>query len=69
MLNNNVEAIHEIDQVINETTNQKVILESEARKSRTEVESHMEGAGAILSELGRLREEIAQIENYCQQAS
>jgi len=69
MLNNNVEAIHEIDQVISETTNQKVILESEARKSRTEVESHMEGAGAILSELGRVREEIAQIENYCQQAS
>jgi len=63
-IQNNQATLLELNNSLNLITQQKAILEAEARKNRTEVESYTEGAGSILSELGRIREQIAQLNNY-----
>lgn len=61
---NNENAIREIDIALINMNKQKANLENDARKSRTEVDSYIEGAGSVLSELGRLKEQIAQLNNF-----
>ncbi|PSU66798.1 ATP-binding protein, partial [Photobacterium phosphoreum] len=64
LLDNNDASLVEIDNFISEINHKKVNLEIEARKTRTQVDNFTEGAGATLSELGRVREQLAQISNY-----
>ena len=63
-INNSESAITEINKALQLLTTRKVELEENARKTRSEVDRFTEGAGAILSELGRVKQNIAQLENY-----
>ncbi|KJF93403.1 hypothetical protein UB33_05725 [Photobacterium angustum] len=64
ILDNNKSSLKEIDDHLSLLQLQKTELEKEARKTRAEVDSFTEGAGAMLSELGRVREQLAQVANY-----
>ena len=63
-VSNSESAITEINKALQLLTTRKIELEENARKTRSEVDSFTEGAGAILSELGRVKQNIAQLENY-----
>jgi len=63
-IKNNMNGISEINDTLNLLNNRKIELEVTARTSRSEVESYTEGAGAILSELGRVKQNVAQLENF-----
>ncbi|WP_420788882.1 AAA family ATPase [Shewanella algae] len=43
--------------------NERAGVENKARKNRIEIDNFLTGAGSLLSELGRVREEIAQLKN------
>ncbi|MDP4530382.1 AAA family ATPase [Alkalimonas delamerensis] len=62
-IQNNTITLSEVEKIYQKLTNQRLQLDSAARQRRTEVESFTEGAGAVLSELGRIKQEIAQLEN------
>tara|TARA_R110002049_G_scaffold297185_1_gene485997 strand:- start:2696 stop:4537 length:1842 start_codon:yes stop_codon:yes gene_type:complete len=62
-IQNNVSMLNEVEVVYKQLTSQRLRLDVTAREKRTEVESFTEGAGAVLSELGRVKQEIAQLEN------
>lgn len=62
-IQNNVSMLNEVEAVLKQLTNQRLNLDATARQKRTEIESFTEGAGAVLSELGRVKQEIAQLEN------
>lgn len=62
-IQNNTSMLNEVEEVYQLLTSQRLNLDTSARAKRTEVESFMEGAGAILSELGRVKQQIAQLEN------
>lgn len=62
-IQNNVSVLNEVEAVHQQLTNLRLNLDATARVKRTEVESFTEGAGAVLSELGRVKQEIAQLEN------
>lgn len=55
---------NEILSAIQFLQNTKLNLDEGARSFRGEVEKFTEGAGAVLSELGRVRESLAQIRNW-----
>ncbi|GAB1044640.1 MAG: hypothetical protein SPiBPW_30090 [Shewanella algae] len=59
----NVSMLEDIESIYQSLTSNRLNLDAAARQKRTEVESFMEGAGAVLSELGRVKQEIAQLEN------
>lgn len=63
LLISNTEILNEIDLMSNYYSNEKREAESISRKLRAELESNIEGSGAILSELGRVREDIAKVKN------
>jgi len=63
-INNTKTVITEIDNTLQLLGNRKMGLEESARNTRREVESFNEGAGAVLSELGRVKQDIAQLENF-----
>jgi predicted ATP-dependent endonuclease of OLD family len=65
-IQNNLLMLNNIGFVYQELTNLRLSLDATAREKRTEVESFTEGAGAVLSELGRVKQEIAQLENLNQ---
>lgn len=60
---NNISALQEVEAIYQQLTTQRLQLDASARQKRTEVDSFTEGAGAVLSELGRVKQEIAQLEN------
>lgn len=62
-IQNNAWILNEVEKVNKQLTSQKLALDTNARKRRTEIESFTEGAGAVLSELGKIKQEIAQLEN------
>lgn len=62
-IQNNVSMLKEVEAVLKQLTDQRLSLDATARQKRTEIESFTEGAGAVLSELGRVKQEIAQLEN------
>jgi ABC-type transport system involved in cytochrome c biogenesis ATPase subunit len=62
-INNNNSALQEVEIIYQELINHRLQLDTTARKKRTEVENFTEGAGAVLSELGRIKQEIALLEN------
>lgn len=62
-IQNNVTMLNEVEESYNNLISKRLILDTTARAKRTEVESFTEGAGAVLSELGRIKQEIAQLEN------
>ncbi|RCW31745.1 hypothetical protein DFO79_10894 [Pseudidiomarina tainanensis] len=62
-IKNNEAMLNEVEVVYNALTNTRLTLDAAAREKRTEVEKFTEGAGEILSELGRVKQEIAQLEN------
>lgn len=62
-IQNNVLMLKEVEAVLKQLTDQRLSLDATARQKRTEIESFTEGAGAVLSELGRVKQEIAQLEN------
>ncbi|QUX93527.1 hypothetical protein CYL31_19890 [Marinomonas sp. A3A] len=64
ILNNNKLSLDEVNENLNLQQMQKIELEKEARKTRAEIDSFKDGAGAMLNELGRVREQLAQIANY-----
>lgn len=59
----NIKVVENIEEKIISISKEKMLLENKSRANRTELESKMEGAGSILSELGRIREQIAKINN------
>lgn len=63
-ISNSSLVINELNITIQQLLKRKVMLEEAARKTRSQVDSFTEGAGAVLSELGRVKQEIAQLENY-----
>ena len=63
LLDNNRGALDVINNTVNELTNKKLTLEEQARSNRINVDNFTQGAGAILGELGRLRQTLAQLEN------
>jgi DNA repair exonuclease SbcCD ATPase subunit len=63
-IKNSESALAELNKVLQELTTHKIKLEDSSRQMRTEVDSFNEGAGAVLSELGRVKQDIAQLENY-----
>lgn len=63
-LRNNSSTLNEVTNVYQQLTQQRLQLDVTARQKRTEVDSFTEGAGAVLSELGRVTQEIALLENY-----
>ncbi|MCU8004130.1 MULTISPECIES: AAA family ATPase [Shewanella] len=66
VIHNNVSTLSDIEFVYQQLMNLRLSLDVTAREKRTEVESFTEGAGAVLSELGRVKQEIAQLENLNQ---
>lgn len=66
VIQNNLSTLSDIEFVYQQLTNLRLSLDVTAREKRTEVESFTEGAGAVLSELGRVKQEIAQLENLNQ---
>jgi hypothetical protein len=63
-IKNSESALAELNNVLQELTTHRINLDESARKMRTEVDSFNEGAGVVLSELGRVKQDIAQLENY-----
>jgi len=62
-IQNNVATLNQVEAIYKQLTSQRLSLDVVAREKRTEVEGFTEGAGAVLSELGRIKQEIAQLEN------
>lgn len=62
-IQNNISMLDKVEVIYKQLTSQRLRLDVTARERRTEVESFNEGAGAVLSELGRVKQEIAQLEN------
>lgn len=63
LIRNNRDLLDKINNTINSLTNKKLSLEEQARSNRINVDNFNQGAGAILGELGRLRQTLAQLEN------
>ena len=63
LIKSNRDLLDTINNTINTLTNKKLNLEEQARSNRINVDNFNQGAGAILGELGRLRQTLAQIEN------
>lgn len=63
LIKNNRGLLDTINNTTNALTNRKLTLEEQARSNRISVDNFNQGAGAILGELGRLRQTLAQIEN------
>lgn len=61
--NKNISLVEDIEELIAKVSMNKMSLENMARLRRSEFENKMEGAGSILSELGRIREQIAKVKN------
>ncbi|KYQ84543.1 hypothetical protein AWW72_07770 [Acinetobacter sp. NRRL B-65365] len=59
----NISMIDNIEELILKVSVEKMSLENTARLRRNEFENKREGAGSILSELGRIREQIAKVKN------
>lgn len=59
----NILVVKDIEELIFKVSSEKMILENTARQRRNEFENKMEGAGSLLSELGRVREQIAKVKN------
>jgi ABC-type transport system involved in cytochrome c biogenesis ATPase subunit len=64
LINENLNLIAELETVIQSLNTKKLGLEENSRANRTQIDSYKAGSGQILSELGRLRENIAQVENW-----
>jgi len=63
LIRNNRDLLDKINNTINSLTNKKLTLEEQARSNRISVDNFNQGAGAILGELGRLKQTLAQLEN------
>jgi energy-coupling factor transporter ATP-binding protein EcfA2 len=63
IISNNKNTLQTINQNIQILTNKKLSLDDQARANRVNVDKFNQGAGALLGELGRLRQSLAQIEN------
>ncbi|MDT8696722.1 AAA family ATPase [Acinetobacter baumannii] len=63
LYNKNISIIDNIEELILKVSKEKMGLENTARLTRNEFENKREGAGSILSELGRIREQIAKVKN------
>lgn len=66
IINKNINLLKLIESTYNKLTNNRLTLDITAREKRAEVERFTEGAGVVLSELGRVKQEIAQLENINQ---
>lgn len=62
-IQNNASMLSEVEKINKQLTSKRLSLDTNARERRTEIESFTEGAGAVLSELGKIKQEIAQLEN------
>ena len=61
---NNQQTLHSVNVEMKTLNSIRTTLEEQSRESRSKVESFTEDAGIILGELWRVRESIAQIENW-----
>ncbi|MDP4537469.1 AAA family ATPase [Alkalimonas collagenimarina] len=63
VIQNNISTLSNVESIYQQLTSLRLSLDVSAREKRTEVESYTEGAGAVLSELGRVKQDIARLEN------
>lgn len=63
LIKNSRDLLDTINNTITALTNKKITLEEKARSNRINIDNFNQGAGAILGELGRLRQTLAQLEN------